>query len=314
MAPLLILLGYLPWLPSFWQQLQTGQALRQNMPGWDQVVSFNQIKTLVFLPLKFIYGVSDLEFSPYFLLTSLLILLFLALSLKNAWPKLTELKHRPAIIFTLAHLLLPLLLGWLLSFFVPVLQPKRLLFLLPFFYLLIVAVVELSQKKNLWTKLFLPLLLIINLISVAQYRTRPSLQREDWRSLIAKLNQLLPPKRSIALFAFEEPFAPWRYYQSENFATLTSNNYDLRQLADPAEHFKTLTEYDYVVVFDYLRDLTDPDDQLPELVKNFGYQESIVLDYPNIGFVRIYVAAGQNLAGEKFNLKIEPVPQGLVVR
>jgi hypothetical protein len=43
-----------------------------------------------------------------------------------------------------------------------------------------------------------------------------------------------------------------------------------------------------VLVFDYLRDLTDPDDRLITAVESFGFSGRGVIDYPNIGFVRIY--------------------------
>lgn len=300
LAPLLIILGYLPWLPFFWQQLQAGQLLRQSLSGWEEVVSFSQLKAVLLVPAKFIYGVSDLELQPFYLASAALVVGFLLISLWRSRSLLSRWPKKTAFLFTALLLLLPLLLAWVTSFWLPLLQPKRVLFLLPLFYLLLSAWVE--QSKKSWSPLvfLLPLLLSLNLWGCWQYWSKAQLQREDWRGLIQQLNQQLPIDRSIALFAFPEPYAPWRYYQEQSFATLSSGLHDLRQLADPQDHFKQISNYDYVVVFDYLRDLSDPDDQLLTIVRNLGFSEILVLDYPNIGFVRIYSAPGQTMAGAGF--------------
>jgi hypothetical protein len=51
---------------------------------------------------------------------------------------------------------------------------------------------------------------------------------------------------------------------------------------------RTITNYRYVLVFDYLRDLTDPTNALEPAIESLGFTGRGVMDYPNIGFVRIY--------------------------
>jgi len=63
---------------------------------------------------------------------------------------------------------------------------------------------------------------------------------------------------------------------------------------------KELLKYDYILVFDHLRTLTDPNDEILDLVKDFGYSQVELIDYPNIGFVRVFV---------KHDARISAVPR-----
>lgn len=288
----LIVLAFLPWLPFFLGQLQAGQALRGNLTGWENVVGSSQIKSLLLVPLKFLFGVSDLEFNFYYLASLALAVILSILLLAKNW---LASKKQNSFLMIVYFLILPLLVSWLVSFLVPVLQPKRVLYLLPFFYLA-VAYLACNLRSKLGQALII-LLLLINILSLKNYWQNPKLQREDWRGLISEINHKFPIKNSIAVFAFTEPFAPWRYYQKEDFATLSTETYDLRTVENPAEEFKSLANYDYVLLFDYLRDLSDPGNQLPDIIRNLGYSETSYLDYPNIGFVRVYTKdSKQNLA------------------
>ena len=59
-------------------------------------------------------------------------------------------------------------------------------------------------------------------------------------------------------------------------------------MTDLNGQLKSITDYQYVLIFDYLRDLTDPSHRLEETVESLGFTGRGVLDYPGIGFVRIY--------------------------
>lgn len=277
-------LGFLPWLPKFLEQLQTGQALRHSMPGWEQVVSLPQLKTAVLLPLKFVFGLSNLELNlGYFFLSvavfgPLFYFIFLARH-----------KYRSKLIFFFYLLLLPLLLSWLVSFFIPVLQAKRVLFALPLFCLLEAFLLVSYQKiQPQLSKILFTAIIAINLFSTYAYWTKPQLQREDWRGLSQEISHKFTPDNTVALFAFDQPFAPWRVYDHAGFKAFSTGVFYANDLEQPHELFKDISEYQYVLVFDYLRDLTDPDDLLLKVVQDLGFTPVGVLDYPNIGFVRIY--------------------------
>ena len=297
-------LAFAPWLPSFFGQLHAGQALRASMPGWDQVVSFTQWKALALVPLKFFFGVQDVEANFFFLTTAGILILLVAAQLGRRRQELLAAWRRPTqnsasvFLFATCFFLLPISLAWLLSFFVPVLQAKRVLFCLPFFFL---ALLSLFEEKgfaaNLKNKLFFAFLLLINLLGTFHYWQDPQLQRENWRALLAEIRQHFAATNTVAVFAFNESFAPWQWYGGAGIETWSTGNYYFPDLADPAEATKVLANYDQVLLFDYLRDLTDPKNQLPSLVENLGFTPTGVIDYPHIGFVRMYSQSGKNLAG-----------------
>ncbi|MBU1033828.1 glycosyltransferase family 39 protein [Patescibacteria group bacterium] len=280
----LIVAGFLPWLPKFLEQLQAGQALRLSMPGWSETVSLPIFKTALILPLKFVFGVSNLEMNLSYAFLALMVfaplayLLFLSLRQKQ--------KH---LNFFFCILFLPLLLSWLVSFFIPVLQAKRVLFLLPIFAMLeaFLIMTYYKQKPHL-VRILVSAILIINLFSTLAYWTKPNLQGENWRALTQEITAKFPKNETAVVFSFNAPFAPWEFYDQTGFDTFSSGVYYTSDLENPAETFKGLSDYSYVLVFDYLRDLTDPEDVLLKTVRDLGFKEVGVIDYPNIGFVRIY--------------------------
>lgn len=281
-----IILPFLPWLPKFLEQLQAGQELRLSMPGWDKVVSLPQLKTAALVPAKFIFGVSDLQLNYlYVFLTLALVspfIYFLYLAFKNT-------EYRKKLNFFLLLLFLPLILSWLISFFVPVLQAKRVLYLLPYFSLLeAFLIITYSKKHQHLAKIFLATTLAINLGSTIAYWQQPKLQRENWRALEQEISSKFPKDSTIVVFSFNQEFAPWQLYDQNQYKTLSTGTFYLDNLENPAEKFKVLSDYHYVLVFDYLRDLTDPNNLLLKIVQDLGFEPIGVLDYPNIGFVRIY--------------------------
>lgn len=286
-APVLaIVLGFLPWLPKFLEQLRVGQALRLQMPGWEEVVSFPQFKSLPLVPAKFVFGLLDLELNVFFIALSLIIVGLVYLLAKN---QRSRANSRTSWQFLAYFFCLPLLLAWLVSFFVPVLQPKRVLFLLPALMLFFSQLIlDISSKKKALAGLLFVLIFGLNLFALTSYWYQPKLQRENWRSLVKQIESSFGHKKAVALFGFDAPFAPWNYYASGSVDSLASGSFYLNSNQDLAEQFKNLADYDYILLFDYLRDLTDPNDQLIKIIKDLGFVEAGLIDYPNIGFVRIY--------------------------
>lgn len=302
------ILGFLPWLPSFFDQFAVGGEVRAQLPGWDKVVSIDAVRSLALVVGKFMFGVLDLRFSLLFIAAALFIICILKIGVGvallpktmsqrvRAWfekilrlqknnPLAVPANYTQAITIVLIWLVVPLLSAWLISFVVPVLHPKRVLFLLPSFYLLLTAS-TLAVPHLRTRKLILAVLLAINLYSTSQYYLQPRLQRENWRELHSIITQLYPHK-SIAVFAFPEPFAPWQWYDQTEYPTVATGTLAVAD-AQLDQTTEVLNDYTYVLVFDYLRDLTDPNDQLLAAVQSQGFQEMDFLDQTNIGFVRIY--------------------------
>lgn len=291
---------FLPWLPMFLKQLQAGTSLRTSMPGWDQVVSLPQLQALPLTLGKLVFGVIRLEISTLFIGLSVLMtvitlsLIFLNKSRKN-FPR------KKLLIIFLAGAL-PLLITWMISFWIPVVRPKRLLFVQPFIYLLVSSLsVYAWQSKKLIQKtlaaILLGLFLSINLFSLYQYYTQPSLQREDWRSLRALVRMRFPERETALVFNFGEPFAPWRWYDRERFPTVATGRFNQVNYEQALEKLKPIFDYQYVLVFDYLRDLTDPDDLVIKAVEELGFELHELIDVENIGFVRVYIRSKEAVSG-----------------
>ncbi len=297
---------FAPWLPFFFQQLKVGQSWRVELPGWDQVVSLPQLKALPLTVAKFFYGIVNIDVSLYFVVSSLIFALLIIFAIRtffkhSTFPPSPRLRRASNIklsknndfLLVSVFWLLSLLLIWLISFIVPVLRPKRVLFLLPSFYLLLSFLVFQLKEKTL-QKLFIAFLLLVNSYGVVSYWSKPELQREDWRGLITEIEEKFEPNEVIILQSFDEAFAPWRFY-SDNGPALPAGRYKILDTGSLyIENSKKLkyiaaeiTNYEYVLVFDYLRDLTDPENTLIKLVENQGYKEIGAIDAGNIGFVRI---------------------------
>lgn len=274
------LLAFAPWLPSFLTQLQVGQQLRIDLPGWGGVVGTPFFKSLPLTLGKFLYGVLNIEFSLLYLIPVVLLLVSLFIQRSSIHRSLKDEKTKYAL------LLLTITLGtaWLVSGIIPVLQPKRVLILLPIFYGLLVHF--LVVKRTFGHAIFI-LLLGIQLTALSVYWTTPKLQRENWRSLHQTIITQYP-SNSVVVFAFPDSFAPWDWYdagRTPQVATSYTTQLNLDQLE---QELKRVTEYDYVLVFDYLRDLTDPERKVEQSLYNLGFSEREKIDGGSIGFVRVF--------------------------
>ena len=305
----LIVAGYLPWVPSFLGQLEAGQLLRLQLPNWEVAVSSPQAKALPLLAGKLLFGVLDLEISlPYILATVLIVILtsIVVVKLFGSYQK-TLRKRSVSTIKTMLQsntlplliwLLLPILFAWLVSFFVPVLQPKRVLFVLPALYLLLTLLLTKAiALQGWWTKTactLVGLVLIINLISLSQYYSNPKLQREPWREVLTSLTTSHP--QSFTLSSFPGPFAPIEWYRPKLISSpmaqdLATGTLYIRSQEEAEKVLQSITLAKLsttMVYFEYLTDLTDPNFLLRTEIEGSGYQLTNLLDYPGIGMVRVY--------------------------
>jgi len=283
---LVLVLSFLPWLPILSQQLTAGGEVRTGLPGWEEVVSIPQLKSLPLVLGKFVFGVLNLDLNPWYVGVAAITGVLTVLVAKTVLPSLRK-KSGRELSLVLCWLILPLLTSWIVSFWIPVIQPKRVLFLLPAFYLLIATLVTGSRIKR-WQYLPLICLLGINVFSSFQYYLQPSLQREDWRGLYQQITQRYPAKESIGVFVFPEPFAPWRWYNQLSVASFSTGAMTFDQSFNLEARITVINNYKYVLVFDYLRDLTDPDDEILKAIEVYGYEPIDLFVYPNIGWVRVY--------------------------
>lgn len=274
-------ISFLPILPLFLKQLTAGSSLRTDLPGWDQVVSFSQLKVLPLVLAKFLFGVVNVELNILFISLTALLAACIVIFFKHT-PSTLKSKQLHAV---LIWLILPITTAFLISYLVPVLQPKRVLFCLPAFYLFLASFISTKFKKT--TFLLISLVMVINLYGLLQYWTNPNLQRENWKFAIAEIEAKYPTQSAV-LFSFPEPFAPWKLYASKSYPAFSSGVILTDSHPNLADEIKKINEYNHVLLFEYLTDLTDPNDQLKSILESFGYEQQGYFVYPNIGKVWIY--------------------------
>ncbi len=170
MSWLAVAVGYLPWLPIFWQQLKVGETAAGT--AWGSVVGGFSLKNIALIPVKFLIGRISIDNNTLFAAVMALPLVI------TAWLIFRGLKKNK---FYSAWLFVPALLIVVLSVKLPVLSYFRLLFLLPAFYILIA---KSASRKTLIG------LLIFNLITSGVYLFNPKFHREDWRGAARSLTDL----------------------------------------------------------------------------------------------------------------------------
>jgi len=306
-ATSLTVITFLPWLPMFLAQLHAGQSLRADLPGWQNVVSFDQLKSLALTAEKFLLGVIHVDFnSAFFVFAFLGTIVFVPLLWNFGQPFLRNYKDKNEMMkiqLILLWLICPILFIWLVSFVVPVLQPKRVLFCLPAFYILISFIVlqplqnmgrQLKKKVSFLqlqvyaaSVLAIFLLITLNIWTMSQYFAVPKYQREDWRGIHQQILTQYPTK-TIVIFAFPEAFAPWRWYDDGKYPVVTTGVLTTDSLNDLSV-LRKVTDYDTVLVFDYLRDLTDPQNKIDAQLKSYGFTEvNQITPKTELGIIHVY--------------------------
>ncbi|MCA9368951.1 glycosyltransferase family 39 protein [Candidatus Woesebacteria bacterium] len=283
---------YLPWIPTFLRQLAEGRNVQASLPGWSDVVSIPQLKALPLTVGKFIYGVLYIDPTPFFFLTGVVVTslsLYITKKYLDHTPLKKALRHTAVII---TWFVLPLAVAWLVSFIVPVVRPKRMLIIQPAFYMAFAYAIEwaITQKKKILARcgyVLLTTLVLISIVSLTGYYTNPVLQRENWKDLSTNILTRYP-NDAVVVFSWVEPFAPWRWYVSSTYPTFSTESLTIETSPDLDMRLKEVAEYQYVLVFDHLRTLTDPHDVLLDRVQDFGYAQIDLFEYPGIGFVRVF--------------------------
>lgn len=286
-------LGWLPLTPLFLSQLAAGRAVQTDLPGWSTAVSSPQLKALPLTIGKWVYGVTPLDMTAWVVLSFVTLVILGAVVFwrtRGSWDTPTR-----ALMLLVVSALLS---SWLFSFWIPVVQPKRLLTLQPLFFLLIshFSLLTMQKKPHLLSIrhpgcLLALVLLGVNLISLHRYWTDPSLQRENWRSLYTNIQANHSASDTVVVFSFPEPFAPWVWYERNLhlddpiLPTLNTGRLTVDEAAIDTLRAST-APFDSVLFFDYLTDLTDADGRLRTAILSQGREETIPYDSPGIGFVR----------------------------
>lgn len=271
----LVVAGFLPWIPNFLTQLRIGTG--GFFAGWTDIVSQPVIKALPLTFAKFIFGKGTIDNNIVY---AAVILPMLAVFFYSSIRLFKNRQGKTLLIF----FWLPFISCAILSLFIPVLAPQRLLFLLPFFLLIVSA--GLVNMYSSYKILAVFVVCIVNIASVISYYTNPYVQREQWRQAVNYVENTAL-QNSISLFAFPEPFAPYLWYSTKKVPgygvawTFRVSQKDLSGL-------EALYSARRVYLFQYLTGLTDPDDLIRTYLTAFQFSNIQTLNFPGVGFIYVY--------------------------
>lgn len=232
---------------------------------------------------KFIVGQVELKDSVvFYLLTGMVGLIFLISSI----PVWKEKKNR----YLIYWFYVTVVGSWLISFVVPVIQPKRVMVALPAF--VGIMGLALAQGKKIKILSFKSIALFFTALVFLScdllYWTTPKYQREDWRGVISQIEADAEGRHAAALFAFPEPFAPWRWYSNGEVTPLVTGSLRVTDPKKLEESLSSVQQFNPVFYFEYLSDLSDPQHLIQPWLVQRGFRKVSDIDGRALGFVRIY--------------------------
>lgn len=262
-------------------QLSLGLEISKNLPAWSQTVGGANLKELFLVGAKLVIGRISIENKiVYVLIVLISIAMYLFAIFQLRKNKIDEIK------LLSAWIIIPLLLAYLISFFVPVLSYFRLLYIAPPLYILVAA--GISNKWNYKSKIIVAAILITSLVSLAIYYTTPKFQRENWREAV-KFAESFNGNETEILFEDNHTPPPYTYYSSlGSNLTPALKNIPARSMEDIVGLESIFERKRNILVFEYLFEINDPEKWLIKIIENKGFTKNGVYDFPGVGFVVKY--------------------------
>ena len=299
-------LSLTPWLPHFIKQFQGGVDLPSIWPEWKNISSVSAWKAFPLTYAKFMLG--RITFSPKLLyagliaIGSIFFLPSIFVNFIDIGRSKLRLKLKTDILVVVLWLVIPIIIAWLLSFWVPINGPWRLLLTIPAFYLLVVIGAESISNQTL-RKICISGLIFTSLFGTFTYHINSNFHREDWQSAMKFLNNQIFEDNSdtIIIQAFPEPFAPSSWYTRAElpiYGVLDSLIVEPEKLNSKLSTL--MANKQTVYRFEYLQDLTDPHKLIPRWLENNGYTIEETYDFRGVGFIHEYHLEPQ-LADNNFN-------------
>lgn len=274
----LVALGAL-WTPTFLIQVEKGKWLLAKLPAWQQVAGGATFKQAILVWMKFVFGrISLVNKGLYYFLIILA-------SVPTISSMTSALRNRTKHLNIMwLWLVLPLVVGFIASFWFPAFIYFRFLYVIPAFYLIISwGVVKI--KSNRLRSILVISLLMVNMLGWFIYITDATQQREEWRQAVDFVESNLSTN-DIVIFNYPEPFAPYRWYANklsvavgvtDSISANITNTYDVTKAAVEGKNV--------VYYFEYLKDLSDPRGVVQTAVTDLGYKNSESHDFYGVGFI-----------------------------
>lgn len=265
------------WLPIFNVQAEAGRWLLNTVPGWRDIAGGATVKQVALVWMKFVLGRISYPNKIYYYVLVGLASIPAAISLIKAL-----LKKNSQIGFAIMWLLLPLAAAYFASFWFPAFNYFRFTYVVPAFYILIAWGVATSEFDEV--KKTLALILVgVNLFGWLSYVVDESQQREKWRHAV-NFVEMRANENELAIFEYPKPFAPYLWYESGVIKSVgvTDSIY-----ADPEKTKKitseTIKDREGVYYFEYLHDLSDPQNAVIQTLEEEGFAKKAVYNFSGVG-------------------------------
>lgn len=251
MSHIILVLGWVWWLPTFTKQLNSGFNVSTLSPAWWEILGKFSIKNLALIPVKFIIGRIDISLNwQHIALIICLVSIFGYLIIKS----LKSFKKTKIVYY---WLFIPILFTVLISFKLSVLSYFRLLFVLPSFYFLI-ALGIINLKKP-WKNAAIIFVLVANLITSGIYLFNPKFHRENWRDLVKD------SKNKTVVFPSQSHKEAFLYYAGSDISWQSLKG-------DEKE----------IWLVRYIWQISDPNDSARQKIESLGYKKQEELDYNGV--------------------------------
>jgi len=272
LAHLPLLIFGLIWLPTFLKQVESGKMFVAKLPAWKELSGRATAKNAFLLWAKFTFGRISLLNKQLYLVIIALVSAPIGLSL------LKTLK-REAIVLWL-WFLGPISIGFLASFIFPAFSFFRFTYALPALYLLFVYGAY-QFKDTKITVLIISTLVLFNFVALGIYYSNTRQQREQWKQAVEYLESQPP---GIAIFEFPEPFAPYRWYEGGEVSAIGVTNSVSADQKETIEITKRVVAgQDTVYYFEYLQDLTDPNNYVTNTLAESGFSQIRSVGFEGVG-------------------------------
>lgn len=291
----------LPWLPIFDSQLSGGLRTASVLSGWKDVVGGAGLKQALLLPVKIITGRISLDNN---LLYGLLFLILSAPILLSLAQLLTK-KFTAKKVLLWSWLIVPPVVAFLVSFWIPIFSYFRFIFILPAFYLLVACGVDKFSPKS--RQLLIVAVVLSGLATSGIYLFDNRYHREDWRGAVSFINQN-SGSDTTTLIKSQEIIPPFRYYQSNDVNSLPAfKSIPAKSGASFNNLEEKLSGVNKIYLFDYLTDITDPKKLLEPKLEKLGFRKVRDYDFRGVGFVKEYSRGQRVGCGDRYLTLVNPV-------
>ena len=251
---ILIILGVL-WLPIFVKQINSGFNVVATSPAWVLVLGPFSVKEILLIPVKFMVGRVGFDNKILYGMVVSAVGLLYGFSFVKSFKSFVKLK----LIYL--WLFVPIILALIISIKIPVLNYFRFLFVLPAFYL--VAAYGIANLSKNWRKVFVVLLIGVNLATSGLYLFNKRFQREDWRGVAMALDT----NGAVVVFPTKSQQEALKYYGKEN------------RIVDVDVLGKG---YKDIWLMRYAQPISDPEDKTRVKIEDLGYKKVNELDFNGV--------------------------------